>query len=236
MDNTIESPVISIVAGPTAGGTAEDYEIFYARRALHRLKNLIGHQGLLDLLADDIAEGNAALREYATKSNGEIRAATTVLAVTGFTAGEFMGWLDENTDDEAIMLAAHPEHYATAARPDQTLFLVENFGSHLCSCVVAFGRGTKWAATSPEYLPEDRYPIKKIASIELEDGTPIGRVLSQFGDTEDGFSASLSIYFPAASPEELVEHHRRHLAVEFTNWITAAAAAHKPAVSKGRAT
>ncbi|MGD0609084.1 MAG: hypothetical protein ABSA53_36585 [Streptosporangiaceae bacterium] len=30
-------------------------------------------------------------------------------------------------------------------------------------------------------------------------------------------------YFPAAAPEEFIEGHRQHLAVEFTNWIVSAA-------------
>jgi hypothetical protein len=216
---------IDVVSGPTDHGTVNDYELFYARRALRRLKTRLGRQGLLDLLANDIEKGNAFIRQAAENSNGEFRPATTVLAVTGLTAGEFMSWLDAKTSDEAAMLAAQPEHFAMDGRPDGTVLLVENFGPHVCSCTVAFGRDVEWAAGAAEFLPDDQYPVKKISTLELDDGTLIGRVLSQFGDTDDGFSASMSIYFPAACPEELIEHHRRHLAVEFTNWITAAAAA-----------
>ena len=52
----------------------------------------------------------------------------------------------------------------------------------------------------------------------------MGRMFTQFGDTAEGFNASLTAYFPAACPEDVFEHHRQHLAVEFRNWILAAAA------------
>lgn len=215
---------IDLVSGPRGEGAVDDYELFSARRVLRHVKNLIGRQGLLDLLADDTTEGEAFLREAAKKSNGEVRPATTVLAVTGLTAAKFNAWMDEAVKDEATMLAGQPEHFVIDGRPDGTVHLVENFGPHICSTIVAFGEGSDWAITVPEFLPEAEYPYKKIATIKLADGTTVGRVLSQFGDTDDGFSASMSIYFPAACPEELFEHHRRHLAVEFTNWIRAAAA------------
>jgi len=51
----------------------------------------------------------------------------------------------------------------------------------------------------------------------------VGRMLTQFGDTAEGFNASLTAYFPTACPEDVFEHHRQHLAVEFRNWIVAAA-------------
>jgi hypothetical protein len=43
------------------------------------------------------------------------------------------------------------------------------------------------------------------------------------GSCPIGFDALLAIYFPGAAPEEFIEGHRQHLAVEFTNWITTAA-------------
>ena len=63
-------------------------------------------------------------------------------------------------------------------------------------------------------------------NLTLPDGTIIGHALHQFQETETGFDALLAIYFPAAAPEDLIEGHRQHLAVEFTNWITAAGISH----------
>ena len=68
------------------------------------------------------------------------------------------------------------------------------------------------------------YPFRRIARITLPDGTLLGRMLTQFGDTAGGFAASLTVYLPVECPEDVFEHHRQHLAVEFRNWIVAAAA------------
>ncbi len=75
-----------------------DFEIFYARRALRRLKRLIGRDGLLQLLAEDIEVGNSFMRQHAVQSNGELRAATTVMAVEGLKASEFVGLHGRNLD------------------------------------------------------------------------------------------------------------------------------------------
>jgi hypothetical protein len=114
-----------------------------------------------------------------------------------------------------------------APNPDSTVTIVENIGSQVCDVrLPAHAAATNWAdVTLPELLPESEYPFRRIAEMSLPDGTVAGRMLTQFGDTDEGFNANLTCYFPLSCPEELFEHHRQHLAVEFTNWILAAAAA-----------
>ena len=85
-DRETFSFAVNLVSGPAGGSTIDDFEIFYARRALRRLKTLIGRDGLLQLLADDIEAGNSFMREHAVQSNGEFRGATTVMAVEGLKA------------------------------------------------------------------------------------------------------------------------------------------------------
>ncbi|MFF4299708.1 hypothetical protein ACFY0N_39425 [Streptomyces vinaceus] len=63
------------------------------------------------------------------------------------------------------------------------------------------------------------------SNLFLADGTVVGRALIQSGDTVDGFTANLTVCFPVTCPDEVLEHHLRHYAAEFRNWITAAAAA-----------
>jgi hypothetical protein len=225
-DRRTFSSTVELVSGPAGDSTIDDFEIFYARRALRRLKTLIGRDGLLELLADDIELGNSFMREHAVKSNGEFRPATTVLAVDRLKAAEFVVYMDEVLTDEAAMLAAQPEHFVAAGHTDETAHIVENLGPHVCSFLMGFGRNVEWAADVPELLPVSEFPFKKVTNLFLADGTDIGRVLAQFGDTPDGFTANLTVYFPATCPEEIFEHHRRHFAVEFSNWIKAAAAQH----------
>jgi hypothetical protein len=219
---------VTLVSGPAGGGSIDDFELFYARRALDRFRARLGRQGLLDLLAADIEEGNAFLRESAHASDGSFTAGTTVLATSGLTSAAFLAWMDRAfAGDEQALLAAHPEHYVMGT-DSVGARVVENIGPHVCSFYMG-GWGTDalaWAADADELLPESEFPHKMSSNLFLADGTVVGRALIQFGDTADGFTGNLTIYLPAAAPRDVLEHHLRHYAVEFRNWIVAAAAAH----------
>ncbi|GJF33641.1 hypothetical protein KNE206_63410 [Kitasatospora sp. NE20-6] len=218
---------VTLESGPAGNESIDDFELFYSRRAMARLRTRLGRQGLLDLLAADIEEGNAFLRESALASDGSFRGGTTVLTTRGLTSGEFLGWMDKAFADEDILLAAHPEHYSITNQADGSVHVVENIGPHTCSFYLG-GWGTEamaWAADAAERLPEAEFPHKQATNLFLADHTVIGRVLIQFGDTAAGFTSSLSVYVPSACPEDILEHHLRHFAVEFRNWIVAAAAA-----------
>ncbi|MCM2416490.1 hypothetical protein [Streptomyces sp. RKAG290] len=226
-DNQTPAPVtVELTSGP-AGGSIDDFELFYARRALDRFRTRLGRQGLLDLLADDIEEGNAFLRECARTSDGSFKAGTTVLTTQGLTSGEFLAWMDKAfAGDENALLAAHPEHYVMGTDSIGAR-VVENIGPHVCSFYMG-GWGTEalaWATDADELLPESGFPRKMSSNLFLTDGTVVGRALIQFGDTADGFTSNLTVYFPTTCPDEILEHHLRHYAVEFRNWIVAAAAA-----------
>ncbi|MEU1151233.1 hypothetical protein ACFYO9_34690 [Streptomyces sp. NPDC005863] len=219
---------VTLESGPTGVGSIDDYELFYARRALDRFRVRLGRQGLLDLLAADIEEGNAFLRECARASDGQFNAGTTVLQARGLTSGEFLAWMDAAFagDDSGPLLAAHPEHYVMGTE-EIGARVVENIVPHVCSFYMG-GWGTAemaWADDAAELLPEAEFPRKMSSNLFLEDGTVVGRALIQFGDTADGFTANLTVYFPTACPQEVLEHHMRHYAVEFRNWIVAAAEA-----------
>ncbi|MBP0456435.1 hypothetical protein [Streptomyces montanisoli] len=228
-DNQTSAPVaVTLVSGPTGQGDIDDFELFYARRALSRFRTRLGRQGLLDLLATDIEEGNDFLRECARASDGDFMAGTTVLAARGLASGEFLAWMDEAfaAHGEAL-LAAHPEHYVMAPGADGSFHVVENIGPHVCSFFMGgWGTGAMaWAADADELLPDAEFPHKMSSNLFLDDGTVVGRALTQFGDTIDGFTASLTVYVPTSCPQGVLEHHLRHYAVEFRNWIVAAAAA-----------
>ncbi|MFJ1869236.1 hypothetical protein ACIOD1_32075 [Streptomyces sp. NPDC088097] len=217
---------VTLVSGPTGSGSIDDFELFYARRALDRFRVRLGRQGLLDLLAADIKEGNAFLRESAIVSGGSFKAGTTVLTTRGLTSGAFLAWMDKAfSGDEKALLTAHPEHYVMTPGPDGAFNVVENIGPHVCSFFMG-GWGTDamaWAVDADELLPESEFPHKMSSNLFLPDGTVVGRALTQFGDTADGFTASLTVYVPTACPQDVLEHHLRHYAVEFRNWIIAAA-------------
>jgi hypothetical protein len=224
--NPATPPVtVTLDSGPAGGADIDDFELFYARRALRRLKKLIGRETLLELLGPAIEEGTAFLCTHAQDSHGEFRSGTTVLSARGITAPQFLGWMDKAFSNEDVLLAAHPEHYSITNRPDTTVHIVENIGPHVGSFFLGdwASEAMAWAADAPERLPEAEVPFKKATNMFLPDGTIFGRLLTQFGDTDDGFAAHLTVYLPASCPADVLEHHLRHFAVEFRNWIVNAA-------------
>ncbi|MEU5957945.1 hypothetical protein [Streptomyces sp. NPDC047525] len=227
-DNQTSPPVtVTLESGPAGAGSIDDFELFYARRALERFRTRLGRQALLDLLAEDIEQGNAFLRESARTSDGNFKAGTTVLATQGLSSGTFLAWMDKAfAGDERALLASHPEHYVMGT-DEIGARVVENIGPHVADFYMG-GWGTAelaWAEDAEELLPESEYPRKMSSNLFLADGTVVGRALIQFGDTADGFTANLTVYFPVTCPDDVLDHHLRHYAVEFRNWIVATAAA-----------
>jgi hypothetical protein len=216
MTATTETIDITVVSGPTSPGTASDWELFFARRALAMLKARLGRQGLLDLLQPDLAASAKTLTACATSSGRQWRPALTQLHAEGLSAAEFLSYFHSIFDDSPKLVAAHPEHFVLAAI-DGGHQVVENLGQHITDFRITY---TSEDQAIGELAPD--YPIRVAGTVALPDGTIIGHALHQFRETGSGFDALLVIYFPAAAPEDLIEGHRQHLAVEFTNWITAA--------------
>ncbi len=224
---TATTAVVRLVSGPSGTGDIDDFELFYARRALSRFRARLGREALLDLLAADIEQGNAFLRESARASDGSFSGGTTELATRGMKAGEFLGWMDKAFADEEVLLAAQPEHYSMVNQDDGSVHVVENIGPHVCSFYLGdwASEAMAWADDVRELLPREDFPYKKATNLFLSDGTIVGRVLIQFGDTEEGFASHLTVYLPSSCPDDVLDHHLRHFAVEFRNWIVAAAEA-----------
>uniref|UniRef100_UPI001EFC8019 hypothetical protein n=1 Tax=Streptomyces sp. rh155 TaxID=3028728 RepID=UPI001EFC8019 len=222
------SPVaVTLTSGPAGPGSIDDFELFYARRALHRFRARLGRQGLLDLLAADIEEGNALLRESARASDGTFQGGHDGPDGTGPLVGRVPG-----LDGQGL----RSRRERTARRAPRALRdgprgrrIVPRGGEHRPPRLFLLhggGWGTDamaWAADAEELLPEPEFPHKMSSNLFLADGTVVGRALTQFGDTAEGFTASLTVHVPAACPQDVLEHHLRHYAVEFRNWILAAA-------------
>lgn len=73
-------------------------------------------------------------------------------------------------------------------------------------------------------IPTDpRYPIHIAGQALLDDGLVIGGVRHQFLDRGGTLEALLTVEFPNTLPAKMIHQHQWHLAVEFSNWIIAAA-------------
>lgn len=142
-------------------------------------------------------------------------------------AGEFLGWFGRinRQGNLAALLAANPEHYLVRpfikdGRKYQELTETMGMYGEPLHCILEFPQSVPGA----EQVLDGSCPYSMIATAVLAaNGERIGiRAMYQFRDTEDGFEAKLLIQFPDHAPEELVQGHKMHLAIEFNNWIEAA--------------
>lgn len=209
------------LAGGQDDSTIDRFEVRAAQRALALLKAKLGRERLLDLLADEIAAGEAYLRDQVARSAGEEMTGTTTLRAHGITAEQFTGWLSRAFERTDVLLAGHPEHYCIHAGGGR-INIVETLGEHVCSFYM---REWDEATTTAEpALPaEPNATHGRRSRMVLEDGTVMGGITNSFTDVEGGFTASLSVTLPASCSPMVIEHHLEHFAVEFHNWILRAA-------------
>ncbi|KAI2893062.1 hypothetical protein CBS76997_1781 [Aspergillus niger] len=207
---------------PTVPGTADEYELNFARRALARVKARLGPQAIETLLAPDIAAANTFWRETlaANTPSQEYKPARVELAFTGIAAAEFLNWFRHHCQKDATyMLAAQPEHWVVASDAAGNEKVIENLGEWVSRFGITFAEPAHPCQLADVY--ED-YPIRLSGYGRADDGLVSGYVLHQFrpheGGAVVGFDANLCVYFPASAPEALFEAHRQHLVVEFTNW------------------
>lgn len=211
------------LAGEGSDRSIDAYELFSARRALRLIKDELGRERLLALLADEVAAGTAFLRENVERSAGRTASGTTTLRAHGLSAAQFTGWLARAFAREDVMIAGHPEHYSIHAEPGRHVNIVETLGEHVCSFFMREWDdslvGEQDAAAAAGAATEGRR-----SHLLLEDGTVVGSIANAFEEEPDGFTARLSVTLPATCGPAVVEQHLEHFAVEFRSWILRAAA------------
>jgi hypothetical protein len=198
--------------------TIDGFELFSARRALALLKDKLGRDRILDLLSDEIAEGEAFLRDHLARSAGEETTGTITLRARGITAAQFGRWFGGAFDREDVMLAGNPEHYSIYTSPGQNVNIVETLDRYVCSF---FMRPWDDSMIVDQELPATtgQKSVGRRSHMLLPDGTVIGSIANAFDDEEDGFTARLSVTLPVTCAPEVIEQHLEHFAVEFRTWI-----------------
>lgn len=207
------------LAGETTDSTIDGFELFAARRALALLKGKLGRDRILELLSDEIAAGEAFLRDHLERSAGEQTTGTTTLRAHGISVGEFTAWLAQAFAREDVMLAGNPEHYSIHAEPGSNVNIVETLGDYVCSF---FMRPYDDSVVVDHDLPSGK-PADRRSHMLFGDGTVIGSIANAFDQDPDGFTARLSVTLPATCSPDVVEQHLEHFAVEYRTWILRAA-------------
>ncbi|MET4093272.1 hypothetical protein [Arthrobacter sp. UYCu712] len=208
------------LAGESTETSIDGFELLSAQRALRLLKSKLGRERLLELLSDEIAFGDAFLRDHLDRSGGEETTGTTALLAHGITAAQFTGWLSRAFAREDVMLAGHPEHYSIHAEPGSNVNVVETLGEYVCSF---FMRPYDDSVIADDGLRRDQ-PAGRQSQMLLQDGTIVGSIANAFDEEPDGFTATLSVTLPATCAPDVVQQHLEHFAVEFRAWILRAAA------------
>lgn len=207
-------------SGPSTPGGFKDFEVVFARRAMMKIRRLMGDERLKELLKEEIAEADTYWKKIASESDGKWRAARIVISPRGLTSKEFLTWFVPRAGegDTPEKIAVHPEHWVIDTKKGmQGIYVLETLGDKVTQCTLRDeGKG------APEFVAVDEScPMRFGGSLVTYEGTHMAEAFHQFKDHEDGkgFTADLAIYFPAACEEEIIETHRQHLLVEFTNWM-----------------
>ncbi|KAL3442784.1 hypothetical protein BJX65DRAFT_321162 [Aspergillus insuetus] len=210
---------ISVRQGPKANRDAKDLEAAFARRSMMLVRRLLGEDKLIELLRNETASSTEYWKMISAESGGKWKAARIVLSPRGLTSKDFVNWFlpaEDGMLPDQEKLAAHPEHWVVrpAAAPN-TMTVLETLGERPTLFSLAFG-----LARADFVQDDETFTTKMTARGFIEGDIQIMELYHQFRDHEDGhgFDVDLAIYFPAACGEDVVECHRQHLLVEFSNW------------------
>ncbi|MGW4530933.1 hypothetical protein ACWEOI_08275 [Nocardia sp. NPDC004340] len=192
------------------------------RIALTDLKIRLGHAGLYAVLERDLVVSERIARAGMAMSRGRTAHSAIRLEVPGYSAERFAAWFENLVLDnrEAEMVDACPDHYLLRGLPDGRQEVVETTGGSPMPTRFL----VDYTTTDDLTVPVDpRYPIQIAGQAVLDDGLVIGGVRHQFRDQGGTLNALLTVQFPATLPGRFIRQHRWHLAVEFGNWLIAAA-------------
>lgn len=113
----------------------------------------------------------------------------------------------------------NPEHFYSVGDTIKGQHIIETFGM--------FGEPTEMLLF-PEtgdfkpVTPDPSYPIQMNGYTTLTDGDNLGfgwRAFHQIRPTANGFDAILAAYLPSATPVDIINGHKWHLAVEFSEMV-----------------
>jgi hypothetical protein len=216
---------IDIVSGLQKPGSVADYELFFARRALASIKERPGPEERLKLIQPLLDESTKLLDQWANASQCRWKLRRTVLRVTGVNADEFMNhFMTKVARNEALVLAIEPEHFVFKDLGEGKN-ADDRKSPHARDRYPPSGQRRHGCARAADLNPD--YPIRFIGRTTTGTSTKISVAQAhQMRNTKDGCEILASIYFPADAPDEVIEGHCQHLAVEFGSWLMQATEAY----------
>lgn len=192
------------------------------RRELLDAKLALGHDGIRALIGRGIWLSEKVTRLTVALSGKSRRFSVCEIEVAAGSAQQFARWFEDrnNLNDERSMIDACPDHYIIARDAQGRQLVVETTGGSPLPGEFTVDYDD---VSSLHTAPDPSYQFEVAGVARLRDGLAIGGVRHQFRQEGDGFRALLTVEFPGRVPMRMIAEHRWHLAVEFSNWIEAAA-------------
>ncbi|AEK36147.1 hypothetical protein ACTXK0_13135 [Corynebacterium variabile] len=210
-------------------------ELEASRGVLENLRTLLYGERMWKLIEPQIIQSEMNFKKWIEESDGKYTGDRVNLEITGTSTEELFGTLAQVLGGVMLEGEERKQSYlegALPANPEHYCFSPEGPGG-------VETMGGLPTVTFPAYVEEDQVPdyirgmidtsydVSRVGSSVLRDGSTQCYVLQQFRDVEGGMEISLDIFYPAACPSWVVEHHLKHYTVEFRNGVRLATAARR---------
>lgn len=181
-------------------------------------KLALGADEIKHRLRRDLRVGDIVGNTTARISRGGRATSVCELQVTGGSAARLVQWFEDTSRDDYTrsMTAAHPDHFLIQALPDGGQEVIETTGGSPLPArfIIDYTDLSTLTTTS------DPDTDAEAAGVAVSGkGLNIGGVRHQFRDVPGGFHARLCVEFPRAILPRILSEHRRHLAIEWSNWV-----------------
>ena len=196
-----------------------------AKQSLIKTKLELGPKRILQLYKNPLAQTDALWHEVSAhaEKGSNMQPCIVEMDVDGVTIGDFIAYNRylNTSGDTTAPLYIHPEHFVFEAK-DGGQVVMENVGTYKEPTY----QFLKMDPHAKHAIPEDADTVITLATdtgLLMSDKTDMKMMgMHQFKAKKGGMRVKLGIFFPESAPKEMVEGHKKHLAVEFTNAITAA--------------
>ena len=176
---------------------------------------------LLAFYQDSLKTSDAMWHKLAFSTDKPMQVSRCFMEVDGISLDTYLEMIASLQTNEYNTLASHPEHFSCMIKmSDERLCGMEPFGMYglPTMCEVRF-RDVRELGAQIQADNDPEYPVDMAGAAYLIDGTPINIPYHQFKSTETGFAVKMAVYWPEHTPDEIVEGHSLHLAMEFYEGI-----------------
>lgn len=204
----------------------DDINLLNAKQALAvsvAVRKCHGPDGIRALFQTQLKKSEQRWHDMNAASEGlPLRPCVADITITGISFEEFTKNMQEQTPFLQEYLTLHPDHFFIS-KENGKLQGVEIFGmyggpSEMCLLPVP--------DLSVPIERDETYPFAFGAVATLPDGTNANApAFMQFKPIEKGLVVKAGCCFPAKAPDEMVEGHKLHLALEFLGFARTIAAA-----------